>query len=347
MTYWQALFQQENLDHHQASFDAQGNIAFPEAERSETAGKPITRIYPLPTTSLLQVIGADSKKFLQGQTTCNMEDLSDSTWLPGAICDPKGRMITSFSCYPCADDHLLLEMAAGLAGTTITAIEKYAAFFKAELSDQSSHYAVIGLAGPQAAELSQQLTGAPLTEGKLIQAGALTIAQVGEDRFKLIVPTTNAQEVWQQLRQSAQPTGNQAWQLDDIHAGIGQVSQATSGELIPQMINLQARNGISFRKGCYTGQEIVARMKYLGKLKRWMHHLQLDQELPLQPGTACFGEGSSNAQGTVVDAATNNGKTHLLAVLTESLSQQTEIRFGEQAAIPFTLIPLPYSLENT
>ena len=307
-----------------------------------------TNCYFSPLDSdILEVTGPDSRKFLQGQTTCNMDDLGADHWMPGAICDPKGRMITSFSLYAKTPDQLLLEMNNGLAALTREAIQKYSAFFKTELIDNSSAWHVTGVSGVNAVDIISRATGLSFSQEATLQRSEdLLLIKVSDARYKLLSETEKTQQIWTKLAALAKPVTQQYWQLLDIVDGIGNVYLETSGEFIPQMLNLQARGGISFRKGCYTGQEIVARMKYLGKLKRHMYHLHLETDRAPAPGTPCFMEPEKGQQGHVVNSINlPNNTLELLAVLSDDLANAGKLFFPDSDALAFAITPLPYSLD--
>ena len=136
------------------------------------------------------------------------------------------------------------------------------------------------------------------------------------------------------------------WLLDQVRAGIGQVFGSTRELFIPQMINLQALGGVSFKKGCYTGQEIVARMQYLGKLKRRLQHLAVEGdpgELPA-PGVELFSPVHNSSVGEVVLAATSADGIELLAVVQEDAAADGRLYLGSPDGLPLSLLELPYSL---
>lgn len=317
-------------------------------------------VFPLPQYDLLELTGPDSKKFLQGQTTCDVDALDATNWTPGAICDPRGRMITSFDLYQPVSDTLWLHMNRDLAQPTLDAIQKYSVFFKTDLCDASDRHTAVGLVGKGAADLVKSALGIEFDEKRPANAAIyqddILAARYPGDRIKLIFPLEKTERLWQALAQSANPADSDRWELLDIQQGIGNVSAATAGEFLPQMLNLQARNGISFRKGCYTGQEVVARTKYRGKLKRRTYLIQFDSEQLPPPGSACFVGGTdvtgdAQSQGIVVNAAVASGtRIEALAVLSDQLAEQTAIAIsvGDESPIDteFEILPLPYPLDS-
>src|SRR5690606_16691868 len=226
---------------------------------------------------LLAVRGVDAAKFLQGQVTCNLNYLSASQSSLGARCTPKGRMLSSFRIVP-VEDGYLLAMASELVESQLADLQKYAVFSKSKLTDESAAWVRFGLSGGDAAvnELGLQLDS---TSDALTSTGQLLAVRLSDGRAELWAPATEAEALQSRLATLLPQAPLTDWLLAQVRAGVGQVFGATRELFIPQMINLQALGGVSFKKGCYTGQEIVARMQYLGKLKRRLHRLCL-------PGTA-------------------------------------------------------------
>ncbi len=268
------------------------------------------QICALNDAGLLQVAGKDAVKFLQGYTTCNLDDLTATGLaLTGASCNIQGRMITSFHILP-RQDALLLRMHRPLVATTIDFLSQYIVFSKASLTDMSDALHCYGVLGCEHNPTNTyELDGASVT----LNLG---------DRQELWVPgrqATNAPE--------------SAWALADIEAGIAWVQAATSGKFLPQMFHYDQTGGIDFNKGCYLGQEVVARMQYRGELKRRLYRLTSQSSRPV---------GCALAGGTVVAAAElSQGGSELLAVLRNTGSDGSPItaRFDDGEQVPATLVP--------
>ena len=143
------------------------------------------------------------------------------------------------------------------------------------------------------------------------------------------------------------PVGTELWQLQDIHAGLGLLEKETSALFVPQMLNMQAIGGVSFKKGCYTGQEVVARMKYLGKLKRRMYRLST-HTMPLPaPGTPCYLAHQEQSIGSIVQASNvDDNHVELLAVLTKEASTSDSLIIGDGQPHRITKQQLPYNIEQ-
>ena len=174
-----------------------------------------------------------------------------------------------------------------------------------------------------------------------------SLADEGDARVELWVPAQRAEAVLATLREHSREAPLDDWLLGQVRAGIGQVFGATRELFIPQMINLQAVGGVSFKKGCYTGQEIVARMQYLGRLKRRLYRLALDADEVPAPGTGLFSPVHSTSVGEVVLAArTPENSVELLAVLQDDAVADGRISLGSAEGAPLVLLNLPYTLDS-
>lgn len=298
---------------------------------------------PLSHEGVLAVRGVDASKFLQGQLTCNMDYLSDAKATLGARCTQKGRMQSSFRIL-LEGDGVVLAMASELIEAQLLDLKKYAVFSKSKLTDESAAWVRFGLNDADAALASLGLDLAQDTDA-VARANYLVAIRVSPARAELWVRADQAADV--QARLAAQlPEGSlNDWLLGQIRAGIGQVFAQTREEFIPQMINLQAVGGVSFKKGCYTGQEIVARMQYLGKLKRRQYRLSLEGLDAPEPGVELFSPVHNSSVGNVVVAARNGSHVELLAVLQADAVENGNIHLGAADGPALQLGELPYTLD--
>ena len=293
---------------------------------------------------ILAVRGPDASKFLQGQLTCNLNYLSDTQSSLGARCTQKGRMQSSFRIL-LQGDGVLLAMAHELLEPQLADLKKYAVFSKAKLSDESAQWVRFGLGDAGAALLSLSLE---LGEeaGNLVRNNDLIAVRVSPGRAELWAPADQADTLRGQLAAQLPEGELNQWLLGQVRAGIGQVMPATRELFIPQMLNLQAIGGVSFKKGCYTGQEIVARMQYLGKLKRRLYRLCLPAgDLP-EPGTPLFSPTHGSSIGEVVIAARAEQQIELLAVLQAEAAEGGDIHLGTLEGPGLQLLDLPYQLDR-
>ncbi|WP_085585137.1 MULTISPECIES: folate-binding protein YgfZ [unclassified Pseudomonas] len=293
---------------------------------------------------VLAVRGADAGKFLQGQLTCNINYLSDSQSSLGARCTQKGRMQSSFRIL-LEGDGVLMAMAGELLEPQLADLKKYAVFSKSKLTDESAAWVRFGLVNGDAA-LNGLGLALPAETDSVARHEGLIAVRVSPDRAELWVPADQADAIKARLSAALAEGDLNGWLLGQIRAGIGQVMPSTRELFIPQMLNLQAVGGVSFKKGCYTGQEIVARMQYLGKLKRRLYRVSLEAgELP-EPGTPLFAPSHGSSIGEVVLAARAEHKIELLAVLQAEAADEGDVHLGTLEGPALQLLDLPYELDR-
>jgi folate-binding protein YgfZ len=241
-------------------------------------------------------------------------------------------------------DGVLLAMASELIEAQLLDLKKYAVFSKSKLTDESASWARFGLNDGDSMLAGLGLDLAPDTDA-VARANDLIAIRVSPARAELWVRAEQAEDIRNRLAAQLPEGTLNVWLLGQIRAGIGQVFGPTREEFIPQMINLQAVGGVSFKKGCYTGQEIVARMQYLGKLKRRLYRLTLEGiEVP-QPGTELFSPVHASSVGNVVLAASAASGVELLAVLQADAVENGDIRLGNTHGQAVQLSELPYTLD--
>lgn len=299
---------------------------------------------PLSHEGVLAVRGSDAAKFLQGQLTCNLNYLSETQASLGARCTQKGRMQSSFRIV-LQGDGVLLAMASELLDAQLADLKKYAVFSKSKLTDESADWARFGLVNADQVLASLGLELPPETDS-VVRTDTLIAIRVSPGRAELWVPAEHAETVRSQLAAVLKEAHLNEWLLGQIRAGIGQVMPQTRELFIPQMLNLQAIGGVSFKKGCYTGQEIVARMQYLGKLKRRLYRLSLDAAETPEPGTPLFSPNHNSSIGEVVIAAKADQSIELLAVLQAEAADSGDVHLGTLEGPALHLLDLPYTLDR-
>ena len=292
--------------------------------------------------AVLAVRGPEAAKFLQGQLTCNLNYLSATASSLAGRCTPKGRMTSSFRILPEGDGYLLA-LDGDLRDSQLADLKKYIVFSKATIADESAEWQRFGLGHCDAlpAELAALL---PEENDAIRPHEHLLAIRLPGARAELWTRAAQADVLAQHLRSLLSEGSLNDWRLAQIRAGIGQVVGATRELFIPQMINLQAVGGVSFKKGCYTGQEIVARMQYLGKLKRRLYHLSLAGPAPAA-GSELFSPVHGSSVGEVVLAAdAGNGQCELLAVLQEDAVNDGRIHLASIDGPALQRLELPYTL---
>lgn len=275
------------------------------------------RLYPVTQLGVLTVAGKDAVSFLQGQITCNMHDITDNKSSLGAICNPKGRVITTFLLVK-RDDVYLLLLPMELLAPIKKRLQMYVLRSAVTLTDSSDELCLIGCC-----QLDAQTSANDQLGNTTRQQGRLTIDLSRQvNRQLLITDAEDAQQFWQEQigKYGYQPASSEDWRSLDIIDGIPWLTTETSEEYIPQMLNLDTLGGISFTKGCYTGQEIVARTHYLGKAKRQMFVAECDLTEPPAANAAIIDDstGESVPAGHVLQAQVSQSGCKMLVVLSVS-----------------------------
>lgn len=305
------------------------------------------RLADLSERGLLAVIGPDAGKFLQGQLTCNVDELSLEHSSLGACCTNKGRMVASFRILRAADGYLL-EMHRGLIEPLIEHLKKFIVFFKAEMHDASDSLVRLGCIGTLGTSIAEATGSLPETINQVGERdGTFVIRLHGAPaRYEIWTPPKNATRIWQALAEVATPVSWNQWMLEEIRAGIGFVAPETREAFTPQMLNYQLLDAISFTKGCYTGQEIVARTQYRGAIKRHMMRLEAQTRSHVPAGTPVLDEEQKQIGEVVCAALTATGTAELLAVLHEGALDQTGLTLDLPDQPGASLLGLPYSSIN-
>jgi folate-binding protein YgfZ len=317
---------------------------FPRATESGGAilnelseGAAATVVCALPNHGVLTVTGPDASKFLQGQTTTDFEHVSEVQSRLGCYISLKGRVITSFRAVQQGESiHLVMDNA--LITPVKDKLAKYIVFSKASLN--TSGPALLGLAGPDAAALLDGLLGVvpAAVDAVTGNAGISVVRLHGAARFLLLVNPEKLQEVWSALAQKAAPAGENAWRLRQIEAGVAVVTAPATELFQPQELNYQLLDGVSYSKGCYTGQEIVARLYFRGKLKQHVQRFSVSTSTLPIPGTALFA-GEKHVADVVLAAHRDTHRVELLAVARPEHAEHLHLASSDGPALQLQTLP--------
>ncbi|SFR74958.1 hypothetical protein SAMN05216203_2748 [Marinobacter daqiaonensis] len=294
---------------------------------------------------IYRVSGPGTDQFLQGQVSQSLDKVTAGHAPRAAISTPKGRAYLLTRLVRDRED-VLLSMPAAIADGVTTQLNKYLMLFRGTVMTHLDTAELVGLLGRQAAVAvagSPESLPAESNDSVAVEGGFLirtTPAEDGTERFELWLPDgcpERLRAVLSGLRQAS----TDDWLATEIAAGIAELSPETQEAWVPQMLNWQHLEGIHFKKGCYTGQEVIARMHYLGQLKKSLFRLSAKtSEIPA-PGTGILGTGKS--VGEVVQAVgLDDGSVQLLAVLRHSAAGET-LTLAENGA-ELTIRPLPYAV---
>ena len=306
-----------------------------------------TYFCPLNHFGSVSLTGQDAKTFLQGQVTCDVSNVSASQGQAGAYCTPKGNVIANFDLVAHTDT-LLLHMPLSMVDTVQKAMAKYIVFSNAELHDASTDWCRFAVWGDDAiACINDSFGSVPDSHLNTVQNQDCLVWSNSADSSEFIVychPSTKAQ-VTATLEQWASLTEAHAWEARQINQGLVYVTPDISDSYVPQMLNLQATGALNFKKGCYTGQEIVARMQYLGKLKRHLFIGQVTTNHALEVGQQINASKRKNV-GRITSFSTTGENTYTFtAVINISEVQDNQLHLHEQEGTAISLLPLPYEID--
>lgn len=301
-------------------------------------------LVPLTEYGVIAASGADAVSFLQGQLTADVAGLAPDRLQLAGYCTVKGRLLATFHLWR-SDDAVFLRLPRELVATLIKRLSMFVLRSKARLVDASDAWTTFALIGPGSADcLSSAGLAVPEATWGSVAVESLRIdrlppaAGIGE-RFLLTLPAGT--DLPQSLA-SLPRASSEDWWASEIAAAVPTVFTATQEKFVPQMINFEVLGGVNFRKGCYPGQEVVARSQYLGKLKRRMQVAHAEAKDVL-PGADVF-DASGNAVGNVVMAANAAAGADLLFEAPVERLQAGTLHLESGSGPELTVRPLPYEL---
>ena len=321
---------------------------FTPRQPAASARLPLT-LMTLDDWALATLTGADAEKYLQGQVTADVAQLTEHQHLLAAHCDPKGKMWSNLRLFRRQDGFALIERRS-LRDAQLTELKKYAVFSKVTIAPDDEHV-LLGVAGFQArAALNNLFSELPDAEKQVVSEGETSILwfEHPAERFLLVTDAATAERVTEALRGEAQLNNSQQWLALNIEAGLPVIDVVNSAQFIPQATNIQALGGISFKKGCYTGQEMVARAKFRGANKRALWTLagrasrvpEAGEDLELKMGE------NWRRTGTVLAAVQlDDGRLLVQVVMNNDMEADSVFRVRDDANT-LSIEPLPYSLDE-
>ena len=300
-------------------------------------------LMPLTHLAVLEASGADATAFLHAQLSNDVQGLPADRSLLAGYCNAKGRLYAVPRLWRMAGGWRLA-LPADTADAVLKRLRMFVLRSQVTLHRRED-VSLLGVARPRPADCLRQ-AGLPVPGevDTVVARGETSVLRLPApiERLALCVPDGEAPRLWAALASRATAAPAAAWRLLDIDAGLPAIYAATLESFVPQMVNLERVGGVSFRKGCYPGQEIVARMHYLGKPSRRMYRLQAPGVAP-DPGSAVL-DASAQEVGTVVDAAAvAPAGCRLLAVL-QVTAAEDGLRLPDGR--PLERLPLPYALED-
>lgn len=308
-------------------------------------------IAPADDIGLILVTGDEAQDFLQNQLSNDISLIDESHFQFSAYSTPKGRMLGIFRIVRISNGYILITPRS-MVLDLMQCLHRYVVQAKVALADASAHFSRFIVQTDNQQIIEDSLL--PTEPGKVYQDDDLISLQLespaGERRYLLLYLSEQlAITQWTAWAALLSPAGFQSFRLSEIKAGIPVIYAQTSEAFVLQMSNLNVLNGVSFKKGCYPGQEIVARMQYLGTLKRRMFLARLESsKLPL-PGDEVVVQGKASADGSgkIVDAELDeDGNCHFLYIAQISKAENGQLELLDQPGIVIENIDLPYSIDS-
>lgn len=319
----------------------------PAEERLAAAQSDV--LADLSDLSFLRARGVEAKDFLNGQLSNDVKMLDASHSQLAAWCSPKGRMFVIFRLFRRADDYLL-QLPAVLQENILKRLRMFVMRSKVVIDSADNELSAMGLSGPNAEPILREIVGfVPAGVNASESRNDITIISMPgpQPRYEIVAPTATLIKLWSDIKPKAMAVGPSVWGWLDIMAGIPTVLPETNEEFVPQMANLELISGVNFKKGCYPGQEIVARMQYLGKLKQRMFRAHVQTADAPHPGTPIYApDFPGQSAGMVVNSqpASDNNGYDMLAVIQISSAGNGELHLGSESGVRLTIQSLPYAV---
>lgn len=305
------------------------------------SSSPLTKSWICELTHLgvLVVKGPDSAKFLQGQVTCDIRELAGNNTRPGAQCNIKGRVLASFRALQMDQESIALSMPDDNIETTLKNLGKYIVFSKAKLFDYRTHLHLVGCYGSDSEKnLAHIFPDIPQTIDTWTEHQGNYLIKLDEQRYECWIAGENYTNVMTTLSTYFATETLNAWQLLDIRAGIYWVNAASAEQFTPHELNYPFINAVNFRKGCYTGQEIVARMHYRGKLKRHTHRLLINSAETLLAGTSLTIDDKTKISADILSCAINEmNQVECLAVCNDDQALNSNPEKIKRLELPYAI----------
>lgn len=297
--------------------------------------------------AVLELQGGQPDKLLQGQITADMTLVNEEQAVPGLLCSLKGRVISSFEVVSFAKDHLALILPKDNLEAVTSHLKKYEPFFKTQLADTTENYQLVGLSGKESPALMASLLGAwPKTAySQAVTERGLVLHLPGPLARGLVLLKRDHEDfsaTFNKISSLTTEAPQECWKLLDIQAGRAQVSAELADQYLPQMLNFQAQGAVSFKKGCYIGQEIVARAQFRGQVKKRLHRIHLKADKLQLPAAIYDAQGKQ--QGEIIQSAPDRrGELEALAVINQKALEENDKFFAnEELTLKASLLNLPY-----
>ncbi|MDP0563496.1 MAG: hypothetical protein QS721_14690 [Candidatus Endonucleobacter sp. (ex Gigantidas childressi)] len=328
-----------------ALFSDDGQIIQFSDSNTTTNNRPSMCV--LTSQAIIEAKGPDTLRFLQGQLTCNMEKLNPMEHTLGAACTPNGKMYSSFLILN-TGNHYLFSMHKGITESFISNLSKYAVFFKSELNSSTQSFICLGLTGNNAqSHLTDILSHIPNTgEAVAIEKAYLLKTPHLDSSYELWLPEKHLSLFWEKLATTFKPETESLWRKKHIEAVYPHVQPGYIDKYTPQHLNLPSLGCVSFRKGCYTGQEIIARMQNLGTQKSRTFHIHISTKKSIHPRAKLINE-KGKAIGEILEIVSIiKDKYDALAVIRIESVENNNVFFANNSDCKVTIATTPYLIDT-
>ncbi|MBI4809142.1 MAG: folate-binding protein YgfZ [Nitrosomonadales bacterium] len=319
---------------------------FGDAAAERSATRDGTVLCDLSQFGVIKVSGEEAQVFLHNLFSSDVNALTPQHALPSSFNTAKGRALATLLLWRNPAE-FFLQLPQSLHAAIQKKLTMYVLRAKVKIANASDDSVCLGLSGANAAALLQQhFPALPQEPLAAVQHEDTLLIRLDANRFQLCTTPQHATALWQKLGSGARPVGSPCWDWLNIRAGIPVILPQTQEAFVPQMANLDLTGAVNFKKGCYPGQEIVARMQYLGKNKRRMYLAHVDDDVAPQPGAELFSmEMEGQSCGIVANAAPAPGGGHdLLAVVQIASHDAFPVHLGTLTGTRLQFQPLPYPI---
>jgi folate-binding protein YgfZ len=319
---------------------------FGNASHERIAMRDSTVLCDLSQFGVLKVSGEDAQSFLQNLCSNDIKNITPDLAQLNSLNTAKGRVIATFLVWQHGSDYFL-QLPQSLLTSIHKKLSMYVLRAKVKIEDASSQITCLGISGNQASEILESNIGSvPPTDLAAENDTTTCIIRIATNRYQINTTAENAVILWQKLSSHSSPVGSLCWDWFNVRAGIPIVLPATQEQFVLQMLNLEIIGGVSFKKGCYPGQEIVARMHYLGKVKQRTFLAHVDSDVALQPNDSLFSDDFvGQSSGNILNAApAPQGGYDVLATLhTSSVANSHPVHWKTPEGATLNIQSLPYS----
>jgi len=338
---WQDFLQQQGATINGGIVQHFGD---PATERIASAQSSI--LCDLNQFGILRIAGTDAQAFLQSLLSNDIREVNDAQAQRSSLSTAKGRLLATLLVWH-SQGNYFLQLPHSIAPSIQKKLTMYVLRSKVVIDDVSDELITLGVSGSAAGNAMHSLVGTlPASTLACSTSPNSLVVKVGDMRYQLYTHREQAEHLWQSMSAQAKPVGSPCWEWLDVRAGIPAIVPQTQEQFVPQMVNLDVLGGISFKKGCYPGQEIVARTHYLGKLKRRMYLAHIETTEPPQAGDELFSDDlEGQASGMIANAAPSpHGGYDILAVIQSASQAAHTIHWRSPSGAPLQFSQQPYAL---